>query len=420
MNTTFYISLLLAGLHTVAHGHLPPNHHNGHDPNEPKHHKHHGSEAIACLKLVPNNADFAFQFFKEVTLDSPDKNIFFSPVSISTAFAMLALGARSTTQTQILEGLAFNLTEIQKKEIHEGFQNLIHMLSHPESGVQLNMGNVIFLTEKLKPLKEFLDDAKALYQLEAFTTDFNNPMEAEKQINDYIEKKTHGKITNLVKDMDTQTVMLLASFVFFKGNWEKPFKPEHTEEREFFVDAETTVKVPMMHQTGRFDFYFDEELSCTVVRLHYNGSATAFLVLPAKGKMKQLEQTLVKETIQEWSDNLFQSPMSLYFPKFSISGSYEITNILSKMGVVDLFTNQADLSGITGTPELKVSKAVHKAALDVDESGTEAAAATAAEIMTMALPPTIEFNHPFLMMIFDRDTNSTLFIGKIVNPTITS
>ncbi|XP_009874760.1 PREDICTED: alpha-1-antiproteinase 2-like [Apaloderma vittatum] len=420
MKSTFYISLLLAGLHSVAHGQLPPSHHNGHDPSEPQQHVHHGGEAIACLKLVPNNADFAFHFFKEVTLEAPNKNIFFSPVSISTAFAMLALGARSTTQTQILEGLAFNLTEIQEKEIHEGFHNLIHMLSHPEGGVQLSMGNAIFLTEKLKPLKKFLDDAKGLYQLEAFTTDFNKPTEAEKQINDYIERKTHGKITNLVKDMNPQTVMLLASFVFFKGNWEKPFKPEHTEEREFFVDAETTVKVPMMYQMGRFDFYFDEELSCTVVRLHYNGSATAFLVLPAKGKMKQLEQTLVKETIQKWSDHLFQSLISLYFPKFSISGSYEITNTLSKMGIVDVFTNQADLSGITGTSELKVSKVVHKAALDVDESGTEAAAASAVEIMTASLPPTIEFNQPFLLLIFDRDTNSTLFIGKIVNPTVTS
>ncbi|NXX12912.1 A1AT2 antiproteinase, partial [Podargus strigoides] len=374
---------------------------------------------IACLKLVPNNADFAFQFFKEVTLETPNKNIFFSPVSISTALAMLALGARSTTQTQILEGLTFNLTEFQEEEIHEGFHNLIHMLSHPEGGVQLNMGNAIFLTDNLKPLKKFLDDAKALYELESFTIDFNKPTEAEKQINDYTERKTHGKITNLVKDMDPQTVMLLASFVFFKGNWEKPFKPEHTKESEFFVDAETTVKVPMMHQMGSFDFYFDEELLCTVVRLHYNGSATAFLVLPAKGKMKQLEQTLVKETIQKWSDNLFQSLLSLYFPKFSISGSYEITNFLRKMGIVDVFTDQADLSGITSTPELKVSKVVHKAALDVDERGTEAAVATAAEIMTISLPPTVVFNHPFLLLIFDRDTNSTLFIGKIVNPTVT-
>ncbi|KFO95710.1 Alpha-1-antiproteinase 2, partial [Calypte anna] len=374
---------------------------------------------IACLKLVPNNADFAFQFFKEVALEAPNKNIFFSPVSISTAFAMLALGARSTTKIQILEGLTFNLTEIQEKEIHEGFHNLIHMLNHPEGGVQLNLGNAIFLTENLKLLKKFLDDAKDLYQLETFTTDFNNPTEAKKNINAYIERKTYGKISNLVKDIDPQAVMLLASFVFFKGDWERPFNPEYTKSREFFVDAETTVEVPMMHQMGRFDFYFDEERSCTVVRLHYNGSATAFLVLPTEGKMNQLEQTLVKETVQEWSEHLFQSMLSLYFPKFSISGSYEIKNTLRKMGIVDVFTDQADLSGISNSQELKVSKVVHKAALDIDERGTEAAAATAAEIIPMSLPPTIEFNRPFLVLIFDRDTNSTLFIGKIVNPTIT-
>ncbi|XP_015720856.1 alpha-1-antiproteinase 2-like [Coturnix japonica] len=420
MKTVFYMCLLLAGLHAFAYGQLTANHHNEHDPNEPNDHIHHSAEAAACLKLVPNNADFAFKFLNEVALEAPNKNIFFSPVSISAAFAMLAMGAKSVTKTQILEGLAFNLTEIQEQEIHEGFRNLMHMLSHPEGGVQLSMGNAIFLTEKMKPLKKFLDDVKPLYQVEVFATDFNSSIEAKKEINDYVEKKTQGKITNLVDEMDPQTIMLLASFVFFRGNWEKPFKPENTEEREFFVDAETTVKVPMMYQVGTFDLYFDKDLPCTVVRLHYSGSATVFLILPAKGKMKQLEQTLDKEKVKKWSDHLFRSKIQLYLPKFSVSGHYEITNILSKMGIVDVFTNQADLSGIAGVPELKVSKAFHKAALEVNERGSEAAEATSPKMMALTLAPVIEFNHPFLMLIFDRDTNSTLFIGKISNPTTTS
>ncbi|XP_072193048.1 alpha-1-antitrypsin-like [Excalfactoria chinensis] len=420
MKTVIYMCLLLAGLHAFAYGQLTANHHNEHDPNEPNDHIHHSAEAIACLKLVPNNADFAFKFLNEVALEAPNKNIFFSPVSISAAFAMLAMGARSVTKTQILEGLAFNLTEIQEKEIHEGFHNLMHMISHPEGGVQLNMGSAIFLTEKLKPLNKFLDDVKPLYQVEVFATDFNNSIEAEKEINDYVEKKTQGKITNLVKEMDPQTVMLLASFVFFRGNWENPFKPENTEEREFFVDAETTVKVPMMYQVGTFELYFDKDLPCTVVRLHFSGSATVFLALPAKGKMEQLEQTLDKERVKKWSDHLFRSKIQLYLPKFSISGHYEITNILSKMGIVDVFTNRADLSGITGDPELKVSKAFHKASLEVNERGTEAAEAASPKMMALSLAPSIEFNRPFLMLIFDRDTNSTLFIGKISNPTTTS
>ncbi|KGL74437.1 Alpha-1-antiproteinase 2, partial [Tinamus guttatus] len=371
---------------------------------------------MSCLKLVPNNADFAFQFFKEISLETPNKNIFFSPVSISTVFAMLAFVAKSATQTQILEGLTFNLTEMHEKEIHEGFHHLIHMLSHPESEVYLDMGNTIFLSEKLKPLKKFLDDAKALYEMDALTVDFKNPAEAEKQINNYVERKTHGKITSLVEDIDPQTVMLLASFVFFKGKWEKPF--ELTGEREFFVDEETTVKVPMMHLTDIYDFYFDAKIPCTIVRLHYNGSATVFLALPEKGKMKHLEQALVKETVHEWSKKLSKRRISLYLPKFSISGNYDIKNILNKMGIIDVFTNQADLSGITGTPGLKVSKVVHKTALDVDETGTEAAAVSFARIMAISFPQHIEFIRPFLMLIFDRATNSTLFIGKIVNPAL--
>ncbi|NXA37068.1 A1AT2 antiproteinase, partial [Eudromia elegans] len=371
---------------------------------------------MSCLKLVPHNADFAFQLYKELNLETPNKNIFFSPVSISTVFAMLAFGAKSATQTQILEGLAFNLTEMPEKEIHDGFRHLIHMLSHQESEVYLDMGNAVFLSEKMKPLQKFSDDAKALYQVDALTVDFNNPAEAENHINNYMKKKTHGKINGLVKDIDPQTVMLLANFVFFKGKWEKPFMPELTEERDFFVDEETTVKVPMMHQTERIDFYFDEKIPCTVVRLHYNGSATVFLILPEKGKMKHLEQALVKETVLEWSENLSQRMINLYFPRFSISKNYEIKNILNKMGIIDVFTNQADLSGITGTPGLKVSKVVHKTALEVDEAGTEAAAVTFAGIMPISFPQTIEFNHPFVILIFDRATNSTLFIGKIVNP----
>ncbi|XP_006025545.1 alpha-1-antitrypsin-like [Alligator sinensis] len=415
MKSAFYLCMLLAVLHSVAHCSHEDGHDN-HDANSTEHDSKHEGEAMACLKLVPNNADFAFRLYKEITLEEPNKNVFFSPVSISTAFAMLAYAARSTTQTQILEGLTFNLTEIEEREIHEGFQHLIYMLNNPDSQLQLNMGNAIFLREKLKPLQEFLEGIKNLYDTEAFTTNFKDPTEAEKQINTYVEKKTHGKIVDLVKNLDPETALVLISFIYFKGKWEKPFESEFTEERDFYVDEETTVKVPMMHRTGMFYMHFDHDLSCTVLRLHYNGSATAFFILPEKGKMKQLEDALVKETVSRWSESLFLRSAYLYIPKFSISGTYQIKNLLMKMGITDVFTNSADLSGITGTPDFKVSKVVHKAMVNVDERGSEAAAATAVEIMPLSFPPRIEFKSPFLMLIFDRVTNSTLFIGKIMNP----
>lgn len=130
---------------------------------------------------------------------------------------MLALGAKSVTLTQILEGLAFNLKKTQDQEIHEGFCQLLHMLNRSDSDLHLSLGNTLFIEETLKPLQKFLDDAKSFYQSEVLSADFNNSSGAENQINSYIEEKTNGKIVKLVENLDPLTAMVLVNYVFFKG-----------------------------------------------------------------------------------------------------------------------------------------------------------------------------------------------------------
>uniref|UniRef100_A0A8C8S4T1 Serpin domain-containing protein n=1 Tax=Pelusios castaneus TaxID=367368 RepID=A0A8C8S4T1_9SAUR len=171
----------------------------------------------AYFKIVLSNVNFAFKFYTQVISEAPDKNIFFSPISISTAFAMLTLGAKSATLNQIQNGLALNLNKTQEKEIHEGFCYLIQALNRREREIQVNMGNGLFLAETLKPLKKFLEDVKNFYDSEVFPTDFSNCTSAVKQINNYIEKKTHGKVVNLIEDLDPFTVMILINYVLFKG-----------------------------------------------------------------------------------------------------------------------------------------------------------------------------------------------------------
>lgn len=177
-------------------------------------------QSPASHEIATNLGDFAISLYRELVHQSNTSNIFFSPVSIATAFAMLSLGSKGDTHTQILEGLQFNLTQTSEADIHKSFQHLLQTLNRPDSELQLSTGNGLFVNNDLKLVEKFLEEAKNHYQAEVFSVNFAESEEAKKVINDFVEKGTQGKIAEAVKKLDQDTVFALANYILFKGKWQ--------------------------------------------------------------------------------------------------------------------------------------------------------------------------------------------------------
>uniref|UniRef100_A0A8C9MC65 Thyroxine-binding globulin n=1 Tax=Panthera tigris altaica TaxID=74533 RepID=A0A8C9MC65_PANTA len=362
-------------------------------------------------KMSSINADFAFNLYLRFTVETPDQNTFFSPVSISAALAMLCLGA--CHNTQIIDNLGFNLTDIPMAEIQQGFWHLICSLNFPKKELEL---------QQLKPLAQFLDDVKSLYETEVFSTDFSNVSAAQKEINSHVGKQTKGKVVGLIEDLKPNTIMVLVNYIHFKAQWENPFDPSKTEEgSSFSVDKNTIVQVPMMHQMEQYYHLVDTELNCTVLQMDYSKNALALFVLPKEGQAEWVEGAMPSETLKKWNHLLQKGWIDLFVPKFSISATYDLGAIPLNMGIQDAFADNANFLGLTGDSGLQLSNAVHKAVLHIGEKGTEAVVVPEVRFLDQPeitlLHPIIQFDRSFLLLLLEKSTRSILFLGKVVDPT---
>lgn len=376
---------------------------------------------LDSVTLASINTDFAFSLYKKLALENPHKNIVFSPLSISAALALMSLGAKGNTLEEILEGLKFNLPETPEADIHQNFGHLLQMLIQPENQVQINAGNALFIDKHLQILTEFKEKARALYKAEAFTTDFQRPREATKLINDYVRKQTQGKIKELVSDLHRNTSMALVNFLNFQGFWNVTFDPEDTFLGNFTLDRKRTVNVPMMKTEELTTNYFrDEEMQSTVVELNYIGNASFLFILPDQGRIQHVEDSLQPQSLRKWRKSLRPRMLDeLSLPKFSLSQDYNLNDILPELGIKEVFSTQADLSGITGAKNIRVSQMIHQAALDVTETHTEADVITIARYNFQSAKikaKIVKVDREFLYLILDPMFKSISVMGKVINP----
>uniref|UniRef100_A0A7N8YJJ6 Thyroxine-binding globulin n=1 Tax=Mastacembelus armatus TaxID=205130 RepID=A0A7N8YJJ6_9TELE len=392
--------------------------HHGHAHVEDPSHQHTVLDTVTnTVSLVKSaNKEFAFHLYRKLAAhaDSQGKNIFYSPASISVALAALSVGARGETHQQLFSGLGFNSSLLTQADVNQAFHALLSRDNR--TAEDASEGTAVFVDNRFKPQPEFLETLKQSYLAEGFNVDFTKTTDSANTINSYVSEKTSGKIDKLVENLDPNTVMYLISYIYYKGKWATPFDPKSTREDEFMVDENTKVPVQMMYREDSFDVYYDQAINTSVLHLPFSSSHSMLLMLP--DNMATLENAICPAHITKWLKWMKNRKYEVYVPKLSIKTSYKLNDILTEMGMADMFSDRANLTGISEAGKLAVSEVVHQATLDVDEAGATAAGATGIGITLMSLQhiPVLKFCHPFMMAIIDRNTENMLFLGKITNP----
>ncbi|XP_074908472.1 leukocyte elastase inhibitor-like [Buteo buteo] len=371
------------------------------------------------------NSRFALDLFGRFNETNPTGNVFFSPVSVSAALAMVLLGAKGNTKAQVLKTLHFDKVQ----DIHSRFQTLTMDINRCNAPYLLRLASRLFGEKSYTFLPDFLTNTRKLYGADLATVDFLQACdEARKEINQWVEKKTEGKIPNLLSEgsVDNMTKLVLVNAIYFKGNWAEKFKEADTTDMPFRLNKNERKTVKMMYQENRFRFGYIPEVRIRILELPYDGRELSMIILlpddieDDSTGLQKLEKQLTLEKLQEWTcpEHLYSTDVHVHLPKFKLEESYDLKSDLAAMGLLDIFdSGKADLSGMSGAHDLFLSKIVHKTFVEVNEEGTEAAAATAGiAMLCSAMEEHFNADHPFLFFIRHNPTQSILFFGRYASP----
>uniref|UniRef100_A0A8C6STV1 Leukocyte elastase inhibitor n=1 Tax=Neogobius melanostomus TaxID=47308 RepID=A0A8C6STV1_9GOBI len=345
--------------------------------------------------LSKANTCFALDLFKKFGDNDRTANVFYSPFSISSALAMVLLGAGGNTATQMSECLK---TSALSDDVHSQFGSLLPQLDRSDAPYALNVANRLYGEQTYQFVEDFLAWTRKHYKAELEAVDFaGNSEGARTNINNWVENQTQGKIKDLLAQgvVNGLTKLVLVNAIYFKGDWDKKFQESATQDHKFRINKKDTKPVKMMHQKLKLPLAYIPEANCSIVDLPYKGKDLSMLIfLPndiedSTTGLEKLEQQLTYENFVEWTrpDMMDMTEVQLGLPRFKMTETYDMKNVLMSMGMVDAFDMaRSNFSGMSPGNDLSLSKVVHKAFVEVNEEGTEAAAATAAVMMLRCMP----------------------------------
>jgi serpin B len=378
--------------------------------------------SAAELAVAQANNTFALNLLKQLPPDSSG-NVFFSPYSADTAMEMALQGAKGETATQIIQALDLPSTDLAQAGIQA--LNQLFQANASTAGYTLSTANRLWVNENFPLLESFITGSQNTFGAAPQNVDFSNPQAAAATINAWVSAQTDGKITNLISpdDLSALTSLVITNAVYFKANWADPFEAELTHSASFQTSSTDSATVQMMQETDELGYYSQSGPNgFQAVDLSYQGNDLDMMViLPTTNNLAQFQSTLTPTLFSKIAANLARVPVEVDLPKFQLTETYNLIAPLESLGIKNAFSSSANFSGISNVP-MYISDVVQQSYIQVNETGTEAAAATGvfgvAGVVTGYNPPPISFDadHPFLFAIRDAATNTILFLGSVSNP----
>ena len=369
-------------------------------------------------RLVEANNRLGLKIIEELSNGNSD-NIFISPSSILTALAMTYNGAEGETRVAMEKTLRFE--DMTLEEINSAFADLLTLLNNPDPQVELALANSLWAREGVDFNSDFLDRNREFYKAEVAEIDFDR-QDAAEIINSWVEDNTGGKIEDLVEPpIDSDTILFLINAIYFKGEWTNKFDPDETREVPFTLPDGSRKDHPLMFKYSSFDYFQNDLFQAVKLPYGANERLGMYIFLPREGVLKEdLYRKLKAGPWKKQVDMFFSMEGEVGLPRFQFEYEVSLNETLEALGMGIAFDpDRADFSGMRPTPpDLFISEVKHKSFIEVNEEGTEAAAATSVEIAVTSMPETFSMiiDRPFIFAIADDMTGTILFMGEVSNP----
>nr|XP_039261441.1 leukocyte elastase inhibitor-like [Styela clava] len=371
--------------------------------------------------VVKAGYQFSFDLYNELASNNKGANIFFSPYSISTATSMLMLGTDGKTEIELRSFLRHGICNHESMRIHLANKYISKLMSEPVADMSLTVANRLFPDTKFNLYANYTQKSAEFYGSAVESIDFKGQHElSRKTINDWIAERTNDKIQNMLPagSITPMTEIVLANAIYFKGTWKTKFNPRSTTDGLFHVDENTATFIPMMRTKAKFSYATNALFS--IIEMPYIGDAASMVIVLPRDRfgLSSIEKMLDGNFLRALTQYGEKTEVSVTLPKFTMTFSANLEDTYQSMGVESIFSKAADFGRMTDSEDFFISNIRHKAFIEVNEEGTEAAAATTLTgARTLRRSPNFICDHPFIFYIVHKKTNVILFLGRYVTPT---